>query len=204
MRISRQDADTYTAICASSATMPGFKSNFVEYDVTCCCSGQASCSCPDFQAHGGACKHLRALRHAIDLWISTGYETPFVFPQNPEEAARYCSYQLNSAISKSSTVTTGKSLSLKCSCKTNPSLKAAYPLLPTASTLAWDSYLIQALGDDPTILGHSDEGSCDSTDKVHHDGSDSLSESVSDVTLEEPGHLVPVENNSSVTVIPSA
>lgn len=98
----------------------------------------------------------------------------------------------------------GKSIWAEIRRSPSHSLKAACPSPHTASTLAWDPYLIQALGDDPTTLGHSDEGSCDSTDKVHHDGSDSLSESVSDVTLEEPGHLVPVENNSSVTVIPSA
>ena len=67
---------------------PGAKHQFLEYDLHCNRNGDAACSCPDFQIHGGACKHLRALRLTIEHWISQQLEMPFHFPISREEAEK--------------------------------------------------------------------------------------------------------------------
>lgn len=48
MKFSKPSPDAYSAQCTPSRAV-GVKSDFVDYDITCCRNGEASCSCPDFQ-----------------------------------------------------------------------------------------------------------------------------------------------------------
>ncbi|KAJ3966046.1 hypothetical protein EV361DRAFT_872715 [Lentinula raphanica] len=72
--------DDYTAVCSSS-TKPD-----VFYTLSIQRSGRASCSCPDFQKKGGACKHLRAMRLVLDALVLAGHERAFNFPSTQLEA----------------------------------------------------------------------------------------------------------------------
>jgi hypothetical protein len=87
IKISHPNGNGYTATCTpTSSHETGTKHQFLEYDLHCNRNGDAACSCPDFQTHGRACKHLRALRLAIEHWISQQLEMPFYFPSSCEEA----------------------------------------------------------------------------------------------------------------------
>ncbi|KAJ3749740.1 hypothetical protein EV360DRAFT_76209, partial [Lentinula raphanica] len=78
--LSRPHPDTYTATCTSSTNSE------TSYDISLQRSGQASCSCPDFQTNGGACKHLRAVRLVVDALVISGHEQTFIFPTSHLEA----------------------------------------------------------------------------------------------------------------------
>lgn len=82
LSISHPDPDTYTAACASSTTAD------MLYSMSLWCSGEGACSCPDFQTHSGACKHLQALCFVIDSLVLIGQEWTFRFPTTPLEAAQ--------------------------------------------------------------------------------------------------------------------
>ncbi|KAJ3832256.1 hypothetical protein F5878DRAFT_505339, partial [Lentinula raphanica] len=72
--------DDYTAVCSSSTEPDVF------YTLSIQRSGRASCSCPDFQKKGGACKHLRAMRLVLDALVLAGHERAFNFPSTWLEA----------------------------------------------------------------------------------------------------------------------
>ncbi|KAJ4499163.1 hypothetical protein C8R41DRAFT_755296, partial [Lentinula lateritia] len=75
------DCRSYTAICPSS------QDSTRNYMVTMHRLGQGSCSCPDFEKRGGACKHLWALRRCIEAYILIlRIETPFNYPATLQEA----------------------------------------------------------------------------------------------------------------------
>jgi hypothetical protein len=134
MKFSRSNGDGYTATCSASH-IPGAKHQFLEYDLHCNRNGDAACSCPDFQTHGGACKHLRAFRLAIEHWIFQRLETPFHFPISHEEAETLRHLQLpvvESRVSEGVTV-------------------------PVPQVVQWDPTIIQSLGGDRTILGDEDD-----------------------------------------------
>ena len=49
-------------------------------------AGLANCSCSDFMLHGGACKHLRALRHIVLSWVAQNLLPPFYHPTSLDDA----------------------------------------------------------------------------------------------------------------------
>ncbi|KAJ3851970.1 hypothetical protein EV368DRAFT_82994 [Lentinula lateritia] len=78
---SEGDHRFYTAICPSSQDPTR------NYTVTLHRSGQGSCSCPDFEKQGGACKHLWALRRCIEVYVLILHiETPFNYPTTLQAA----------------------------------------------------------------------------------------------------------------------
>lgn len=85
IKFSHSNGDGYTATCTANH-VPGVKHHFLEYDLHCNWNGDAACSCPDFQTHDGACKHLHVLRFAIEHWILQKLEMPFHFPISREQA----------------------------------------------------------------------------------------------------------------------
>ena len=134
IKISHPNGDVYMATCTASH-VPGEKQLFLEYDLHCNRNGDAACSCPDFQTHGGACKHLRALRLAIEHWISQQLETPFRFPSSREEAESL--QRIESHIAVDNNVASGG--------------------IPVPRAVQWDPAIIQNLGGDRTILGDDNE-----------------------------------------------
>ena len=62
IKFSCSNGDGYTATCTASH-VPGAKHDFLEYHLHCNWNSDAACSCPDFQVHGGACKHLLLQTH---------------------------------------------------------------------------------------------------------------------------------------------
>jgi hypothetical protein len=131
----RPDGDGYMATCtATSSREPATKHRFLEYDLHCNRNGDAACSCPDFQTHGGACKHLRALRLAIEHWISQRLELPFYFPILREQAENL--RWIESCVNNLSNVA-GENI----------------PVPHVVQSLPWDPTIIQNLGGDRTILG---------------------------------------------------
>ncbi|KAK7051223.1 hypothetical protein VNI00_004723 [Paramarasmius palmivorus] len=76
-------SDIYQSACLS------MKLDSIHYQNHISRNGYASCSCPDFQKNGGACKHLRALRIGVDALISMSLESPFIFPLRPQDAIRF-------------------------------------------------------------------------------------------------------------------
>lgn len=85
MVISRRDFDTYVNYCPSNKP-PISSVEPIRYTTELCRSGKASCSCPDFQTRGGACKHLRSVRLFVDHWITSKQETTFLYPQSRKHA----------------------------------------------------------------------------------------------------------------------
>ena len=93
LTISRgKDSNTYEATCSSS------KGNILDpshsrYHLYISYLGLSSCNCPDFSAHGGACKHLRALHICIKSWINLGQEHAFKYPTSYDEACQLQCHQ---------------------------------------------------------------------------------------------------------------
>ncbi|KAF6742042.1 hypothetical protein DFP72DRAFT_1179780 [Ephemerocybe angulata] len=77
------------ATCAASKEDPK-NPNHPRYWLTAHPSGSATCTCSDWLMNGAACKHLRALRHAIRHpdWVSTPPVYPFHFPTTQAEATQ--------------------------------------------------------------------------------------------------------------------
>ena len=136
IKISHPNGDIYMATCTASH-VPGAKHLFLEYDLHCNRNGDAVCSCPDFQTHGGACKHLRALRLTIEHWISQHLETPFQFPSSREDAESLALQRIESHVVVDNNVASGG--------------------IPVPKVVQWDPAIIQNLGGDRTILGLGDD-----------------------------------------------
>ena len=137
MVISRRDFDTYVTYFPSNKP-PVSGVEPLRYTTELCRSGKASCSCPDFQTRGGACKHLCSVRLCVDYWITSKQETTFLYPQSRKHAEEiHCSQQ--PALSEHQTTPT--------SCDLRPSPPAAHP-----EVIAWDPVSIQALGGDLTTI----------------------------------------------------
>ena len=60
-----KDTNTFVALCAGNPK--DGNGSVTQYSIKVSRSGFASCTCPDFLARGGACKHLRATRLTIDF-----------------------------------------------------------------------------------------------------------------------------------------
>lgn len=79
--ISSKREYEYWATCKSS-------DGHTSYSLTLHPTGAATCTCPDWQFRGGACKHLRAFRSVAETWIAECLvDVPFCFPKTAEEAA---------------------------------------------------------------------------------------------------------------------
>ncbi|KAH9942659.1 hypothetical protein B0H21DRAFT_710230 [Amylocystis lapponica] len=90
VRLSRLEVfwrhtDLFEASCASSSSAV-FMPNHQRYDIRIHRSGVASCTCADFATHGGACKHLRALRIVVDLSLASYMQPPYHYPSTPAAA----------------------------------------------------------------------------------------------------------------------
>jgi hypothetical protein len=89
LEVLRLGPGIYHAICQSTAPVNAIQvTPSATYNIELCQSGRSSCSCPDFQTRGGACKHLRALRLIVDCWVQQGFEKPFVYPRSRNEATQ--------------------------------------------------------------------------------------------------------------------
>ncbi|CAK5263803.1 unnamed protein product [Mycena citricolor] len=71
--------EQYEATCASSRGSLTDPSH-LRYELYIHRDGHSSCTCPGFQRHGGACKHLRAFRLVINDWVAHGVTKPFYYP----------------------------------------------------------------------------------------------------------------------------
>ena len=144
LSISRRDLDTYVTTCSSSKppTSPSVEPSY--YTVELCRSGKASCSCPDFQLRGGACKHLRAVRLCVDRWIANKQEAPFFYPQSRVHAEEVAS--------RSQLPTFAEHQMTSTAFDSPPCPPAAHP-----RTIAWDPASIQALGGDETTIDEEGE-----------------------------------------------
>ncbi|KAJ3729336.1 hypothetical protein C8R42DRAFT_558864, partial [Lentinula raphanica] len=78
--LTRTNPDCYAAVCISSTKAD------TSYELSIHRSGTATCTCPDFQNNGGACKHLRALRLVLEALVLSGHERAFHFPTTRIEA----------------------------------------------------------------------------------------------------------------------
>lgn len=141
IKISHPNGDEYTATCTATH-VPGAKDHFLDYDLHCNRNGDAACSCPDFQIHGGACKHLRALRLAIEHWISQQFERPFHFPISREEAESLAVARWNESCAVDNPDAAGGLRSVP---------------VPQFQVFQWDPTIIQNIGGDRTILGDEDD-----------------------------------------------
>jgi hypothetical protein len=127
--------------------------NPLTYEMVFHRSGASSCSCPDFQTRGGACKHLRAMRRIIDTWVVAGHETSF-----------------NYISSRSAVIEHFKSLKsdhLPVPALTHPAIPSVLPPTP-----AWDLSVIQALGEDNTTVDDCEPGAV-SEDSVRMESGES-------------------------------
>ena len=140
IKISRPNGNIYMATCTASH-VPGAKHLFSEYDLHCNCNSDAVCSCLDFQTHGRACKHLRALRLTIEHWISQQLETPFQFPSSCEEAESLSLQRIESHIVVDNNLNVASGI-------------------PVPKLVQWDPAIIQNLGGDRTILGDDNDELC--------------------------------------------
>jgi hypothetical protein len=130
MVISRPDFDTYVTSCLSSHP-PTSGMEPLRYTTELCRSGKASCSCPDFQTRGGACKHLRLVRFYVDHWIASKQETTFLYPQSRKHAEGIHHSQ-------------------------QPTLSEPRPPPAHPVVITWDPVSIQALGGDLTTIDADD------------------------------------------------
>ena len=135
----KHDANTYHAECKSQSTLTGSPLNLLTYKIVFHRSGQSSCSCPDFQTRGGACKHLRAMRRIIDTWVIFGHETSFNYISSHFAAVEHF-----------------KSLKPDHLSGPTATLPAVPSVLPPAP--AWDLSIIQALGEDNTTVDDCEPG----------------------------------------------
>lgn len=85
LSIQRVDNDNLRAMVASSKANVQ-DPDHIRYTVDMHRSGVSSCTCMDFAQRGGACKHLRALRLCIEIWVYCGLETQYVYPLTPADA----------------------------------------------------------------------------------------------------------------------
>jgi hypothetical protein len=141
------DSDAVTGICWSSAftgNRPTFQPTLIAYGLACRRNGEASCSCPDFENRRVACKHLRAMKLAIESLVTAGTLEPFNFPQTRPEA-EHC---------YTGCVIGGKLL--PCPIPNSPPFLKPDALSPDSilpPVIKWDPVLVQALGGDSTTLG---------------------------------------------------
>lgn len=85
-------AEQYEATC-TSASAALHTPLAIQYELFLHRAGHGGCSCPDFTNRGGACKHLRALRIILDLWVQQCHIQPFSYPSSLSAARLLCSSQ---------------------------------------------------------------------------------------------------------------
>ena len=179
------DSDTFLATCLSSLSttlQPDYHKIIFRR------SGASSCLCPDFQKHGGACKHLCAVRHIVDYWVHCGLEKPFnYFPSHAAAVAAAPAGIARSNNPDQSHRDIGPMLSIQ---------SPPQPICLNAS-ITWDPPTLQALGLDNTTLDDlnelEDDLDSESTDAAEGSDSDSSSSE-----LEPPvgtDYLVPTKLN---------
>ncbi|KAK1226363.1 hypothetical protein PQX77_010670 [Marasmius sp. AFHP31] len=159
---STTDPDTFVGRCLSS------KSNEACYHLLMHRIGRASCTCLDFQEHGGACKHLRAMRSLLHHSLLKANLPSLFYPLTLEAAL---------AIQESTSSTTYP----------DPSTSAPLPLVPTIpqppSISAFSE--IQASAQDNTTLIIGD-GSGDLNDEEY---TGDLESTVFEETFKPPVNL---------------
>jgi len=171
LSVSRgKDTNTFVALCAGNPK----DGSVTTYAIEVSRSGFASCTCPDFLAHGGACKHLRATRLIIDYWVCTGYEAEFYYPISRAEGEQQL--QLRSRPTGSGGLSIQSLL--------NPP-DVSPPLI------AWNPTVIQTLRLDPTTLDDQEDG----VEGLVSGGSD-LSEDDSEIEISRPHNstLMPTDS----------
>ncbi|KAJ8087802.1 hypothetical protein PM082_006646 [Marasmius tenuissimus] len=122
------DSETFAGRCLSS------KSNEACYFLSMHRDGRASCTCLDFQEHGGACKHLRAMRSLLHHSLLKSNAPPLFYPSTLETAL---------GVQKFSSTT-----SLSPMASTPPPLVPSIPHPPSVSAFSE----IQASAQDTTTL----------------------------------------------------
>ncbi|KAK1235183.1 hypothetical protein PQX77_001598 [Marasmius sp. AFHP31] len=158
---STTDPDTFIGRCLSS------KSNEVCYYLSMHRDGRASCTCLGFQEHGGACKHLRAMRSLLHHSLLKDNLPPLLYPLTLADAL---------AVQKppsmaSPTPTTS----------TSPLPVPSIPQPPSVSTFSE----IQASAQDTTTLAIGEDSS-GSNDEEH---TGDLENVVFEETFEPPENL---------------
>lgn len=170
------DADTFHAVCTPQTTTfrgdPQARAATSNYAIEMHRSGYAVCSCPDFVDHGGACKHLRALRTTLDHWVSNQQECTFYYPKTRTEAENILSSRLAKTIPpphKSSIHALLNPLA-----PSHESLVPSPPPSVLSPVIAWNPPVIQALGCDLTTLDDQDEPR---PDNLNTDGDENILDS---------------------------
>jgi hypothetical protein len=140
LSISRgNDKNTFDALCTRSSPNCGPDT---AYSIKISRTGLGSCTCPDFLARGGACKHLRATRLTIDFWVREGHVAAFHYPTSRVDGEQLL-LQLHS----------------------QPNIKHSIELLlnpnppddVAPASIMWDPTIIQTLGLDQTTLDDQEE-----------------------------------------------
>lgn len=81
--------EQYEATCISASSAL-HTTSVVWYELFLHCAGHGGCSCPDFTAHGSACKHLRALQIILDSWVQQHHILPLHYPSSFSAANLLC------------------------------------------------------------------------------------------------------------------
>jgi hypothetical protein len=176
LAVSRTGPGIYHAVCQSIAPINAIQlAPPPTYSVELCQLGSSSCSCPDFQTRGGACKHLRALRLIVDSWVEQGFEKPFTYPRSRIEATL---------------LTANASMT---------NVNMAPPTLTPATPVLWDSTFVQSLGGDSTTIDDQDDIT-ETPAEASHLSSDSTSDSGSDREHDERGNPT-IHHQSAVATL---
>ena len=174
--VSLKGPGIYQATCNSTAPVNAIHLGLPTfYTLELHQSGSGSiCSCPDFCTRGGACKHLRALRLIVEIWVKQGQEKPFHYPKTRDEATLLRS---NMPIPQY-----------------QPPIQPPQPA--TAAPVLWDPILIQSLGQDSTTFDDQD------TIDILADDSESNSDSSLDadhtVNFTQQNQHIPVQHHSAI------
>jgi hypothetical protein len=99
------DSNTLVFTCFSSEALEG-ELNPVQYTITICFDGVATCKCPDFERNGGACKHIRAALLLLEHLRSQGINLPHIpMPTSLTEAH---ALQFETAVNRAGTTATSE------------------------------------------------------------------------------------------------
>ena len=176
LKCFQPERNAVTGVCMSS-TFAGYRPTSakpakIAYDLVCLRSGEAGCSCPDFENRWVACKHLRAMKLVIESFVAAGTLELFSFPQTRPEAERcYTGRVLGGkllACPQVPSVYTGIPNSTN---QSNLEADASPPVSMLPPVINWDPVLVQALGGDCTTLGDPDSGSETNDNDLDSDGS---------------------------------
>lgn len=168
--------DGYQATCLSSKA----NARAIEptrYTIEIHRIGMASCTCQDFIQRGVACKHLRAARKIINVWVHYGHSRSFLYPTSAREAHE---------------------IYLKCHPASREPV-APPPPLPMPS-VNWS--LIQNLGSDTTTVDLNDEHeNRESNGRIKDDSSELQSDNNSEMSSDDCACDINIDKSRGLDIL---